>query len=62
MRPHLDLLQACGCGVMVFADTSDTVQGQRRVPVADRPVMQEAKWPVFLERLGPSRTRPARIR
>jgi len=52
MRPHFDLLRACGCAVMVFAETSDTVQGQRTVPVADRPVMREDEWPVFLERLG----------
>ncbi len=28
VRPHLDLLRACGCEVMVFAETSDTVQGR----------------------------------
>ncbi len=52
MRPHLDLLQACGCEVMVFAETSGTVQGRRDIPVADRPVMREKEWPVFLDRLG----------
>ena len=52
MKPHLDLLRSCGCEVMVFAETSDTVQGRRDVPVADRPVMAEAEWPVFLDRLG----------
>ncbi len=52
MQPHLDLLRACGCGVMVFAETSDTVQGRRGVPVADRPVMRDDEWPAFLERLG----------
>lgn len=52
MRPHFDLLRACGCEVMVFAETSGTVQGRRDVPVADRPVMREDEWPVFLERLG----------
>ncbi len=52
MRPHLELLLACGCGVMVFAETSDTVQGRRDVPVAERPVMPDDEWPEFLERLG----------
>lgn len=52
MRPHLELLRACGCEVMVFAETSGTVQGNRAVPVADRPVMAEAEWAPFLERLG----------
>lgn len=52
MRPHFDLLKACGCEVMVWAETSGTVQGRRDVPVADRPIMSEAEWPVFLERLS----------
>jgi len=52
MRPHLDLLHACGCSVMVFAETSDTVQGRRDVPVTARPVMPTDEWPAFLERLG----------
>ncbi|HTU52899.1 MAG TPA: myo-inosose-2 dehydratase [Acetobacteraceae bacterium] len=52
MRPHFELLKALGCRVMVFAETSATVQGKRDVPVAERPLMGEAEWPVFLDRLG----------
>ena len=52
IRPHLDLLRACACKIMVFAETSGTVQGRRDTPVADRPVMTEAEWPVFLDRLA----------
>jgi inosose dehydratase len=52
MQPHFELLRALGCRVMVFAETSGTVQGKRNIPVAERPRMSEAEWPVFLERLG----------
>ena len=52
MRRHLELLQGCGCSVMVFAEVSGTVQGRRDTPVADRPVMREHEWPPFLDRLG----------
>ena len=52
MAPHLDLLAALGCEVMVFAETSDTVQGRRDVPVADRPRMTGEEWPVFLDRIS----------
>jgi len=52
IRPHLDLLRACGADVMVFAETSGTVQGRRDTPVSERPRMAEAEWPVFLERLN----------
>lgn len=51
MHPHLELLRACGATVMVFAETSGTVQGSRSTPVADRPRMTETEWPVFLARL-----------
>ena len=52
MQPHLDLLAACGCKFMVFAETSGTVQGRRDVPVSDRPVMSEDEWPVYLDRIA----------
>ena len=51
MQSHLDLLAACGCKVMVFAETSGTVQGRRDVPVSDRPTMSEDEWPGYLERI-----------
>ena len=52
MRPHLHLLRDAGAKVMVLAETSGTVQGRRDTPVADRPHMTEAEWPIFLDRLG----------
>ena len=44
MGPHLDLLIAMGCKVMVFAEVSGSTQGDRSKPVADRPRMSEAEW------------------
>ncbi|MEQ9330160.1 myo-inosose-2 dehydratase [Thalassobaculum sp.] len=44
MQPHLDLLAAMGCEVMVFAEVGGSVQGLRGTPVADRPTMSEAEW------------------
>lgn len=52
MRPLMGLLKACGCKVMVWAETTGTVQGKRDVPVADRPVMPDDEWPGYLEKLG----------
>jgi inosose dehydratase len=52
MRPHFDLLKACGCPVLIWAETAGTVQGKRDVPVADRPIMGEDEWPGYLERIG----------
>jgi inosose dehydratase len=52
MRGHFELLKACGCPVLIFAETAGTVQGKRDVPVADRPVMAEADWPAYLRKIG----------
>ena len=52
MRPHFDLLAACGCEVMVFAETAGTVQGSRDIALADRPVMGEEEWAPYLDRLS----------
>jgi inosose dehydratase len=51
MQPHLDLLRAMGCAVMVFAETAGSVAGARQTPIRARPRLSEAQWPVFLERL-----------
>jgi inosose dehydratase len=51
LGPHLRLLRAMGCGVMVFAETTGSGAGERGTPVRRRPVIPEARWPVFLERL-----------
>lgn len=44
MQPHLDLLAAMGCKVMVFAEVGGSVQGEQGTPFADRPVMGDAEW------------------
>lgn len=51
MRPHLELLKAMGCPVMVFAETTGSVAGDKGMPVANRPKLTQAQWPVFLQRL-----------
>jgi inosose dehydratase len=51
MRPHLDLLRALGCGVLILAETSNAIHGDRTVPLSRRPVLAEADWPRFARRL-----------
>jgi inosose dehydratase len=51
MRPHVDLLQALGCTVLILAETSNAVHGHRAVPLSHRPVLAETDWPRFGERL-----------
>lgn len=52
MQPHLALLKAMGCSVMVFAETSGSVAGDRAAPLSKRPVLTEAEWPQFASRLN----------
>lgn len=52
MQPHLDLLAAMGCGVMVFAEVGGSVQGARGTAVADRPVMDDGEWRDYPARIA----------
>jgi sugar phosphate isomerase/epimerase len=40
LRPHLDLLKAMGSNVLVFAETSNAIHGDRSKPLSQRPRMQ----------------------
>ncbi len=51
MQPHLNLLLAMGCPVMVFAETSNAIHGDRARPIEGRPVLAEGEWDGFCRRL-----------
>jgi inosose dehydratase len=52
LRPHLDLLKAMGCGVLVFAETSNAVHGDRSVPLDRRPRLADGEWTEFGRRVA----------
>jgi inosose dehydratase/3D-(3,5/4)-trihydroxycyclohexane-1,2-dione acylhydrolase (decyclizing) len=51
LRPHLDLLKALGCNVLVFAETSNAIHGDRSKPLAERPVLAAPDWAQFGARM-----------
>ena len=51
LRDHLDLLADMGSTVLVFAETSDSVQDRRAVPLSRRPRMGNGGWRAFGEAL-----------
>jgi myo-inosose-2 dehydratase len=51
LRPHLDLLKAMGSNVLVFAETSNAIHGDRSKALSERPVMKDADWQVFGRRI-----------
>jgi len=50
-EPHVALLTALGCNVMVHAEVSRAVHGQRSTPLSRRPVLSDADWSVLAPRL-----------
>jgi inosose dehydratase len=51
MRPHLDLLKAMGCNVLILAETSNAIHGDRSKPLDERPVMGPGEWEEFGRRM-----------
>ncbi|MET4799534.1 myo-inosose-2 dehydratase [Bradyrhizobium sp. LB11.1] len=51
LRPHLDLLKAMGSTVLVFAETSNAIHGDRSKPLSQRPVMKASDWAEFGRRI-----------
>lgn len=51
LRPHLDLLKAMGANVLVFAETSNAIHGDRTMPLSRRPVLPTADWAEFGRRM-----------
>jgi len=51
LQEHLHLLKTLGSTVMVFAEVSRCVHGDRRIPLSRRPKMSEADWKRFLKGL-----------
>ena len=51
VESHLRLLSDMGSTVMVFAETTGGVAGERGRPVTQRPRISESDWPGFAERL-----------
>jgi inosose dehydratase len=47
LRPHLELLKAMGATVLVFAETSNAIHGDRAAPLSRRPVLERERWARF---------------
>ncbi|HEY8382227.1 MAG TPA: myo-inosose-2 dehydratase [Microvirga sp.] len=51
MRPHLDLLKAMGSPVVIVAETSNAIHGNRSASLKSRPVMRDGDWAEYGRRL-----------
>lgn len=52
VQPHLSLLRDLGCAVMVCAEVTGCVHGDRGTPVSRRPQLGDAAFALFAERLA----------
>ncbi|MFC3051941.1 myo-inosose-2 dehydratase [Kordiimonas pumila] len=52
LEPHLSLLAAMGSNVVVWAETTGCVHGDRTAPLSKRPVLKDSEWPEFCKRLS----------
>jgi inosose dehydratase len=52
VEAHLSLLAAMGCEVMVFAEGHGSTDGDPTMPLSRRPILADAHWPEFCERLN----------
>jgi len=48
---HLALLAAMGCAVLVYAETSGSIAGDRHRPLSGRPRLGDGEWRDFADRL-----------
>jgi inosose dehydratase len=51
-EPHIALLTALGCTVMVHAEVSRAIHGERAAPLSRRPVLSEADWALLIPRMN----------
>jgi len=51
LRAHLDLLKALGCNILIFAETSNAIHGDRSKKLSKRPKLKAADWKRFGERV-----------
>jgi inosose dehydratase len=52
LRPHLELLKALGSPVLVFAEVSGAIHGDRHRPLSERPTLKDSAWGEFGRRLS----------
>jgi len=47
IQPHLDMLKANDCKVCIVCETSNAIHGNDAVPLGNKPVLEEHRWPAF---------------
>ncbi len=47
IQPHLELLRAMGCKVVIVCETSNAIHGRADVSISDKPVLADGDWARF---------------
>ena len=51
LQDHKNLLKALGARVVIVAETSNAIHGDQSIPLSRRPILTDAQWSVFTDRL-----------
>ena len=52
MQDHINLLKFVGSDVFVFADVSNSIQGNGLVPLSDRPKIADSEWKNYCDKIS----------
>ena len=52
LKPHCELLSSCGANVLVYCDTTYSIQGLARTPLSQKRTLTDDQWPVFCDKLS----------
>ncbi len=52
MREQMDLFKDCKSPCMVFAEITNSVQGDPKIPLSKKPKLSEDEWKLFLSRIN----------
>lgn len=50
-KPHIELLKACGCSVMVMGEVSNSVHSDIDTPLSQRVILSDAQWKEYGKKL-----------
>ena len=52
MRPQLNLFKDCNSPCMVFAEVTNSIQGDPKTPLSKRPKLSEEEWKLLISRIN----------
>ena len=52
IEAHMNLLRDMGCGVLILAETSNAIHGEKMTPIANSPTLDAGDWKEFGQKIS----------